>query len=110
MNVNSKTFGIDVAHLQRQSFIQSQTTRIDSPEIRMKPSMPDGVHDAFHFKRCQHVGQRFSWSSFNQAPIGDGFLCGLFFLYRYTFPCDRRVQMVPFGKKSKTLRVVSDWH
>lgn len=33
-------------------------------------------------------------------------MCGLRFLFRHTFPRDWHVQMVPFGKKPKTLPVV----
>lgn len=37
------------------------------------------------------------WSSFNQA------VCGLRFLYRHSIPREWAVQMVPFGKRPKTL-------
>jgi len=41
-----------------------------------------------------------SWSSFNQA------VCALRFFYRHTLPRDWHVDMIPFGKKPKTLPTV----
>ncbi len=41
--------------------------------------------------------RKVGWSSFNQA------VCGLRFLFRTTYPRDWVVQMVPFGKRPKTL-------
>lgn len=41
-----------------------------------------------------------SWSAFNQA------VCALRFLYRVTLPRPWHVEMIPFGKKPKTLPVV----
>lgn len=46
-----------------------------------------------HLIKERNVG----WSSFNQA------VCGLRFLYRHTFPRQWVVEMVPFGKRPKTL-------
>ncbi|MCL4120762.1 UNVERIFIED_CONTAM: hypothetical protein GTU68_040225 [Idotea baltica] len=44
--------------------------------------------------------RKVGWSSFNQA------VCGLRFLFRYTFPRAWHVTMVPFGKRPKKLPVV----
>ena len=44
--------------------------------------------------------RKVGWSSFNQA------VCALRFLYRHTLPRDWHVEMIPFGKKPKTLPAV----
>jgi len=49
-----------------------------------------------HLIREKNVG----WSSFNQA------VCGLRFLYRFTFPRPWHVEMIPFGKRPKKLPLV----
>jgi site-specific recombinase XerD len=49
-----------------------------------------------HLVRDKKVG----WSSFNQA------VCGLRFLYQFTLPRTWHIQMIPFGKRPKTLPTV----
>lgn len=44
--------------------------------------------------------KKIGWSSFNQA------VCGLRFLYRISLPRKWHVEMIPFGKRPKTLPVV----
>ena len=55
--MNSHAFGINVASLQSQRFVESQPTRIDGPEIRVKPRQPNGVHDPANFQIGEHFGK-----------------------------------------------------
>lgn len=46
------------------------------------------------------LAKKVSWSTYNQA------VCALKFFYRVTLPRDWAVEMIPFGKRPKTLPVV----
>lgn len=87
-NMSQKTIDAYTYHVGR--FARFLGT---SPE----QAAPEDVRSfQIHLIKERNVG----WSSFNQA------VCGLRFLYRITFPRPWAVQMVPFGKKPKTLPVV----
>ena len=57
VNVNPHPLGIDVAHLQRECFIQPQAARIHGPEIRPESRPNDRAHDPLHFVAGEDRGQ-----------------------------------------------------
>ena len=65
-----------------------------------QPAEQAGPEEIRNFQLHLIQERRVSWSSFNQA------VCGLRFLYRTTLPRTWHVEMIPFGKKPKTLPVV----
>ena len=49
VNMDAHAFGIDIPHLQRQSFVESQATRTDRQEVRIKSWLAKGGEDASDF-------------------------------------------------------------
>jgi site-specific recombinase XerD len=95
----------------RQRFLDDLRLRNYSPRTR-KTYLEHVVRFARHFRRSpEHLGpddirayqlyllneRHASWSSFNQA------VCALRFLYRVTLQAPFPVEMIPYGKKPKSL-------
>jgi len=98
----------------RQRYLEDMQIRNLSPKTIQTYTHHVAVFAAFHGKSPEHLGpedirrwqldlvqrRKVSWSTFNQA------VCALKWLYRVTLPRDWAVEMIPFGKRPKTLPVV----
>jgi site-specific recombinase XerD len=97
----------------RQRFLQDLQLRNYSPRT-VQTYLSHVVRFARHFKRSPEqlgaeeirqyqlhlLGQHASWSVFNQA------VCALRFLYRFTVQAAFAVDMIPYGKRPRTLPAV----
>ena len=98
----------------RQRFIEDMQIRNLSPKTIKTYTSHVVNFAAFYGKSPEHLGpeeirrwqvdlvqrRKVSWSTFNQS------VCALKWFYRVTLPRDWNVEMIPFGKRPKTLPVV----
>jgi len=84
-----------------QATIDSYTYHVGKfAEYLGKPVDQATPEDVRSFQLHLIEERKVGWSSFNQA------VCGLRFLYRFTFPKPWPVAMIPFGKRPKKLATV----
>lgn len=88
-NYSQKTIDAYTYHVGKFALFLVETTG-----RTVDQATPEDIRSfQLHLIEVRHAG----WSTFNQA------VCGLRFLYRTTLPRDWHVEMIPFGKRPKTL-------